>query len=146
MDTGAVARACGAVAGTAGGTALRAPVGTWTLQIRIGARTDASTAHFTPNGAVLLLSGTGGAGTWTDDGHRKFSFRISEPMIDTDGTYTGRIEISQDAVRHGSAFTGTGESHVYDANDDLMRSVAVDLRAERVPARPETGAGPVPGS
>ncbi|MER0443378.1 hypothetical protein ABR738_02095 [Streptomyces sp. Edi4] len=106
-------------------------VGTWSAEVARPSKTSLSTFRFTADGQALLLSGGVGAGTWIPTGPDSFSYRIAEPLFDPQGGYLGWVDIDQHAVRQGSAFTSTGISTVYDADDRCAYRAPVDITAHR---------------
>ncbi|MFB7998739.1 hypothetical protein ACFC4G_38665 [Streptomyces sp. NPDC056002] len=109
---------------------VQTPVGTWSLKVSFGGQTFDSTVQFTRNGRAFLVKG--GAGTWSRTGDDRFTFRIAEPIWDSQGHYLGRVDVSQRAVQTGDTFTSTGESRQYDADDRLGRVVHAEDRGARL--------------
>lgn len=116
-------------------TATAALVGTWSEELHLESGTYVSTLHFTPNGRALILVGPRpgcvGAGTWVAAGESRFIIDIVELVFDH-GSYTGWIDIHQEAVQTGDTFISTGVSHVYDMNDHLLETAQVEASATRV--------------
>lgn len=111
------------------------PVGTWREELLLDRGTYTSTIRFVRNGRALLLAGPRpgcvGAGSWAVTGPGRFTFRLAELVFDPDGTFTGWVDIEQHAVLDGDAFTSSGTSHVYDAEDRLLERAGVKARAAR---------------
>jgi hypothetical protein len=108
--------------------------GSWTARVERPGGTAVSTFHFTPQGQAFLVSGGFGAGTWTATGPDRFSYRISELLLDENGARVGWVDIDQQAVRSGDTFTSTGVTSVYDIDDVRTRRATVRVSAVRADA------------
>lgn len=120
------------------GTTTATPVGTWREVFSVEGEPKASTLHFTPGGRAFILSGPAnggaGSGTWTPTGENTFAYRITERIVDVEsGIYVGWVDIDHRAEQDGDAFTSSGVSRIYDADDRLVLSVRVEADGSRVP-------------
>uniref|UniRef100_A0AAU3GQA4 Uncharacterized protein n=1 Tax=Streptomyces sp. NBC_01401 TaxID=2903854 RepID=A0AAU3GQA4_9ACTN len=107
------------------------PAGTWTAQVARPRETTLSTLRFTAGGRALLVSGGVGGGTWHSTGPGTFTYRIAEPLFDSEGAYRGWVDIEQNAEQNGDSFTSAGSSRVHDAGDTLLYEARVGAVARR---------------
>lgn len=109
--------------------AADSPVGKWQVELLINGQIHTNTLYFTPDGRAFVR--TGGAGRWEATDATHFTFRLAEPMIDTEGNYLGWIKVHQNAVLQGDTYTSSGISKVYDAQDNLVASTEVKQTGTR---------------
>ncbi|MFC9295360.1 hypothetical protein ACFTWH_15545 [Streptomyces sp. NPDC057011] len=88
---------------------------------------------FEPDGTVLLATPVStGEGTWTrsDEDGARFSYRVKEVFDDKPGL-PGWVDIEQDAVQSGPAFTSSGASEIWAVSGTRLASVTADVSARR---------------
>jgi len=106
---------------------MPSPVGSWLAKVERPSGTVEIGLHFTRDGLVFLVSGAHGGGFWRSQ--TILWYRIREAMVDDDGNYLGYIDIEQRGEVTTGQLSSSGESRVYGADGELMRTVPIRITA-----------------
>ncbi|MFG2876595.1 hypothetical protein ACGFYU_16660 [Streptomyces sp. NPDC048337] len=114
-------------------TGRNSPIGSWSASVVFGDKTAEVRLTFEADGTVRLATPVStGEGTWTrsDEDDARFGYRVKEVFDDKPGL-PGSVDIEQDAVLSGPAFTSSGTSVIRSVSGTLLASVTADVSARR---------------
>ena len=107
---------------------MRSPVGSWLARVEKPSGTTEVRIDFTSQGLAFLVGGGHGAGIWERHGDG-IVYRIREAMIGDHGDHLGYIDIEQRGEVTTGQLSSSGESRVYGADGELMRTVPIRITA-----------------
>jgi hypothetical protein len=115
-------------------------VGSWSFIVKFtNGSQDRSLGAFTSDGIAIAANTrikTPGFGVWQSTGANTFTYKLREPIYDTNGNLFGEIYVVQEAVLNSTndEFNSVGKATLYDLSGNIISVETTTVQGTRIGA------------